>query len=118
MIESLVPGRAEISQYHLTVKSFDSLTDLYNAVLTGEPMDLVDLSGINGKNLTAQGVFEDLTPYVERSEAFGRSDFVDGILDVYTFDDTLVGIPASFTLRTVAGVIQNRVRLYVNENRK
>lgn len=91
------------SQYHLTVKSFDSLTDLYNALLTGEPMDLVDLSGINGKNLAAQGVLENLAPYVEQSEAFVRSDFVDGILDAYTFDDILVGIPASFTLRTVVG---------------
>ena len=91
------------SQYHLTVKSFDSLTDLYNAVLTGEPMDLVDLSGINGKNLAAQGVLENLAPYVEKSEAFVRSDFVDGILDAYTFDEKLIGIPASFTLRTVVG---------------
>lgn len=91
------------SQYHLTVKGYESLTDLYNAVLAKESIDLVDLSGINVQKLAAQGFFEDLAPYVDRSEAFGRSDFVDGIMDVYTFDNKLVGIPASFTLRTVVG---------------
>ena len=91
------------SQYHLTVKDYESLTDLYNAVLAKESIDLADLSGINVQKLAAQGFFEDLAPYVDQSEAFDRSDFVDGIMDVYTFDNKLVGIPASFTLRTVVG---------------
>ena len=55
------------------------------------------------QKLTSQGFFEDLAPYVNQSEAFDRSDFVDGIMDVYTFDNKLVGIPASFNLRTVVG---------------
>ncbi len=91
------------SQYHLTVKGYESLTDLYNAVLAKEPIDLVDLTGVNVQKLASQGFFEDLAPYVDRSEAFDRSDFVDGIMDVYTFDNELMGIPASFTLRTVVG---------------
>lgn len=91
------------SQYHLTVKDYESLTDLYNAVLAKEAIDLVDLSGVNVRKLVSQGFFEDLAPYVDQSEAFGPSDFVDGIMDVYTFDNKLVGIPASFTLRTVVG---------------
>lgn len=93
----------ESDRYHLTVKGFESLTALYNAVLAKDPIDLVDLSGVNMQKLVSQGFFEDLTPYVERSNAFGRSDFVDGILEAYTFGSTLVGIPASFTLRTVVG---------------
>lgn len=91
------------SQYHLTVKSYASLTDLYNAILTKEPMDLIDLSGINVQKLADRELFEDLTPYVDQSEAFDRSDFVDGILDAYTCDGILVGIPAEFTLQTVVG---------------
>ncbi len=90
-------------RYHLTVKSYESLTDLYNAVLTKEPMDLIDLSGINVQRLAARGLLEDLAPYVDQSEKFDRSDFVDGILDVYTCDNTLAGIPAEFMLRTVVG---------------
>ena len=91
------------SRYHLTVKSYKSLTDLYNAILTKEPMDLIDLSGINVQKLADRGLFENLAPYVDQSEVFDRSDFVDGILDVYTYDNTLVGIPAEFMIRTVVG---------------
>lgn len=96
------------NRYHLTVKSYDAMTDLYNAVLAKEPMDLIDLSGVNIQRLINAGLLEDLGPYVDRSEAFGRSDFVDGILEAYSFDGTLVSIPASFYLHTVAG---NRAQL-------
>lgn len=40
-------------------------------------MDLVVLSGVNVQKLTSQGFFENLDSYVEQSETFGRSDFVD-----------------------------------------
>jgi len=90
-------------QYHLTVKNYDSLTELYNALLTKETIDIIDLSGVDVKKLSGQGVFADLTPFLEQSEALEPSDFLDGILKVYTFDGTLVGIPESFTLRTVVG---------------
>ncbi|MCM1410153.1 MAG: extracellular solute-binding protein [Lachnospiraceae bacterium] len=91
------------NRYHLTVQDYESLTDLYNAILTRKPMDLIDLSGINVRKLAARGLLEDLTSYVEQSEAFDRSDFVDGILNVYTCDDILAGIPAEFIIRTVVG---------------
>ncbi|MCM1027091.1 MAG: extracellular solute-binding protein [Roseburia sp.] len=106
------------SRYHLTVKSYESLTDLYNAVLAKKPMDLIDLSGVNVRRLAAQGLLEDLAPYVERSERFGRSDFVDGLLDVYTFDSILAGIPAEFMLQTVVGngaLLENKAGLTLEE---
>lgn len=90
-------------QYHVTVQSYDSMNDLYNAILAGEPVDLISLSNVNVQKMCDQDIFEDLTPYVDQSSAFGRDDFLDGILDTYTFDDTLVSIPATFTLQTVVG---------------
>ena len=90
-------------QYHVDIKNYDSLTNLYNAILTKEPMDIIDLSGVNVESLSRQGIFEDLRPYLEQSESFAPSDFVDGILDTYTIDDALIGIPESFALRTVVG---------------
>lgn len=90
-------------QYHVDIKNYDSLTDLYNAILTKDPMDIIDLSGVNVESLSRQGIFEDLGPYLEQSESFAPSDFVDGILDTYTIDDALIGIPESFALRTVVG---------------
>ncbi len=91
------------SRYHLTVKTYESLTDLYNAILAREPVDLIDLSGLNVERLAKKGFFEDLTPYLERSQRLAPSDFVDGILSAYTIDDTLVGIPQEFMIRTVVG---------------
>ena len=41
--------------------------------------------------------------FLEQSESLAPDDFVEGIPDTYTIDGTLVGIPDSFTLRTVAG---------------
>ena len=90
-------------QYHLTVKNYDSLTELYNALLAKEAIDIIDLSGVDVEKLSKQGVFADLTPYLEQSEVVGPSDFLEGILDTYTFDGTLVGIPEGFTLLTVVG---------------
>ena len=91
------------NQYHITVKNYGSLTGLYNALLTKETIDIINLSGINVENLSRQGIFEDLAPYLDQSETFSRSDFLDGILEAYTFDGILVGIPESFWLRTVVG---------------
>lgn len=90
-------------QYHLDIKNYDSLTNLYQAILTKEAMDLIDLSGVNVESLSRQGIFEDLRPYLEQSESFAAADFVEGILDTYTISGTLVGIPDSFSLLTLAG---------------
>ena len=106
------------SRYHLTVKTYESLTDLYNAILTKDPIDLIDLSGLNIQKLASRGLFEDLAPYVDQSEMFDRSDFVDGILDVYTLSNTLVGIPSAFRLRTVVGngaQLENKTGLTLEE---
>ena len=77
-------------------------------MLKKEPMDLIDLEGLNVQRLAARGLLEDLAPYVDRSEAFGRSDFVDGLLDVYTCGNILAGIPAEYKIYTVVG---NRAQL-------
>lgn len=105
-------------RYHLTVKSYASLTDLYNAILAKQSMDLIDLSGINVQKLAAQGLLEDLAPYVDRSEVFERSDFVDGILDVYNCGNVLIGIPAEFMIRTIVGnsaLLNNKTGLALEE---
>lgn len=106
------------SRYHLTVKNYDSLTELYNAVLIREPVDLIDLSGLNVRRLAAQGFLEDLTPYAEQSEALKASEPVDGILEAYTFDGILTGIPSEFSLRTVVGngaKLENKAGLTLEE---
>ncbi len=106
------------SRYHLSVKAYGSLTELYTAILAKEPVDLIDLSGLNVRELAAKGFFEDLTPYLEQSERLLASDFVEGILDVYTFGDILTGIPREFSIQTVVGdasMLENSAGLTLDE---
>ena len=46
--------------------------------------DILDLSGLNIKQLAAKGVFEDLNGYLEKSEKLSREDFLENILEAYT----------------------------------
>lgn len=95
------------SSYHIMVKKYDSLESLYLALLTGENIDLIDLSsmrrGVNIDNLCRQGVLADLSPYLKQSGRLSKDSFVDGILNAYSYGDRLVGIPDTFALRTLAG---------------
>ena len=90
-------------QYHIDVADYDSLTDLYNAILTKEAVDIINLSGVDVESLSRQGIFEDLMPYLERSQDLAPSDFVEGLLDTYTVNDLLAGIPERFRLETLGG---------------
>ncbi|MCM1090277.1 MAG: extracellular solute-binding protein [Butyrivibrio sp.] len=106
------------ANYHITVKDYASPAELYIAMLTGEAVDIIDLTGVDVRKMAARGIFEDIAPYVERSEAFSRSDFVDGLLEVYTYEDKLVSIPTTFALRTVAGdkaLLSNQAGLSLEE---
>lgn len=90
-------------QYHIDVADYDSLTDLYNAILTKEAVDIINLSGVDVESLSRQGIFEDLMPYLERSQDLAPSDFEEGLLDTYTVNDLLAGIPERFRLETLGG---------------
>ena len=90
-------------QYHIDVADYDSLTDLYNAILTKEAVDIINLSGVDVESLSRQGIFEDLMPYLERAQDLAPSDFVEGLLDTYTVNDLLAGIPERFRLETLGG---------------
>ncbi len=90
-------------QYHIDVADYDSLTDLYNAILTKEAVDIINLSGVDVESLSRQGIFEDLMPYLERFQDLAPSDFVEGLLDTYTVNGLLAGIPERFRLETLGG---------------
>ena len=65
--------------------------------------DLLDLASLNVKAYARNGVFEDLGPWLDKSETLHREDYVENILNNYTYDGKLVSIPASVTLNTLAG---------------
>lgn len=81
----------------------DALAKLNNDITSGSCPDIIDLSGLNVGQLAAKGVFEDLNPYLEGSSNLSKEDFVENVMEAYTYDGVLVSIPASFELQTVMG---------------
>lgn len=82
----------------------DAVTNLTNDILSKKNgPDIMDLSQINEMQMVSKGVFEDLSPYLEKSSVISKEDFIDSILDSYTYDGKLYSIPSSFQLTTVAG---------------
>lgn len=81
----------------------DALTNLNNDITSNNCPDIIDLTALNVQQLAAKGVFEDLTPYLEQSGNLKKEDFIDNVIDAYTYDGVLVSIPANFELQTVMG---------------
>lgn len=102
--------------YHINVKTYmdtlnwtensyqDAITKLNNDIISGSNCpDILDLSQLDVNQLSAKGVFEDLTPYLEKSTVIAKEDFMESIINAYTIDGKLVCIPKSFSLTTIAG---------------
>ena len=106
-------------KYHVTVKEYlntdnwdgndyvslvsDAVTSLNNDITSGNCPDIIDLSGLNFKQLASKGAFEDLNGYLEDSAVLDRSQFLENILEAYSYNGSLISIPASVALQTVAG---------------
>lgn len=102
--------------YRITVKQYldydnwyenayqDALTNLNNDITSsGNCPDVIELDSVNASQLAAKGVFEDLSPYLEQSSALNRSDFMESVLEAYTYDGVLISIPNSIALQTLIG---------------
>lgn len=81
----------------------DALNRLNNDITSNNCPDIIDLSGLNFQQLAAKGVFEDMNGFLEKSSKVSRSDFVENVLNAYTYDGKLISIPYSFQMQTVAG---------------
>lgn len=102
-------------KYHVSIKEYidynnwnenswnDAITSLNNDLTSQNCPDIIDLSGLNIAQLAAKGVFEDLAPYLEKSTVLSREDYLENILEAYTYDGKLVSIPGYFEMQTVIG---------------
>lgn len=103
------------SQYHITVREYydysgdidynDAITTMNNDITSDKCPDILalDAYNMNVEQLASKGVFEDLTPYLDKSESLSRDAFLESILQAYTYDGVLVSIPKNFQLSAVAG---------------
>lgn len=106
----------ENDKYHVNIKTYidsnnwtetswqDGINSLNNDIISGSNCpDILDLSSLNVNQLATKGVFEDLTPYLEKSTILSKDDFLDSVVEAYTMDGKLVCIPKTFSLTTIAG---------------
>lgn len=105
------------SQYHVTIRDYgsqyaDTLRTWDEDAVTALNLDLVSahdcpdllvLANLNVEGYARNGVFEDLGPWLEQSEVLRREDYIENILDNYTYGGQLVSVPHSVTLSTLSG---------------
>lgn len=103
------------NEYHVNIKTYidennwtenswsDGITAMNNDITSGSGPDILDLSNLDVKSLASKGVFEDMTPYLEKSSVLNKDDFFENIINSYTMDGKLIGVPKSFSLSTIVG---------------
>lgn len=82
-----------------------AITNLKNDIVSGTNCpDIIELSQLNDERaLAAKGVFEDLNPYLEKSELVSREDFLESVLEGFSYDGKLLSIPRTFDIQTLVG---------------
>lgn len=103
-------------QYKITVRTYldtnnwsetsyqDAITALNNDILSGDNCpDILELSELNKQQMAAKGVLVDLATFLEKSDKYSKEDFLEPILDRFTYDGVLVTIPATFEMSTIVG---------------
>ena len=80
----------------------DAITALNTSITSSNCPDIIDLSYGNVDSYVSKGLLVDLSSYLEKSSV-KRDDFVESVLQAYTFGDTLVSIPTSFSINTIMG---------------
>lgn len=81
----------------------DAITRMNNDILTGNAPDMFGLSYglLDMEQLAAKGILDDLSPYLDSSTVLSRDDMVESVLDAYTVNGILCGIPSTFSITTM-----------------
>lgn len=114
MQEAVVNFNKKNTEYVIKIKEYidetaewtestyaDALNKFHADMVGGNCPDLIDLSMVNLKNITAKGVLEDLTPYLKSSETANIDDFVPSVLNAYNVDGIQTTVPTYFTIDTL-----------------
>lgn len=100
------------TRYQIVIKNYkedtsvsfdDAKALLYADILSDNPPDIIELTNLDVADLAEKGVFEDLTPYLERSNIVSREDFVESVLNAYFLEGRQVTVPLQFTIHTLLG---------------
>ncbi len=72
-------------------------------IVSSNPPDLIDLTGIEVDKYAVKGTLENLDPYLERSDSLKHEDFLENMIEAYTINGSLVCLPREFYCDTVIG---------------
>ena len=116
MQEAVVNFNKKNTEYVIKIKEYidetaewtestyaDALNKFHADMASGDCPDLIDLSVVNLKNITAKGVLEDITPYLKSSETANIDDFVPSVLNAYNIDGMQATVPIYFMVDTLLG---------------
>lgn len=104
--------------YHISLKYYfdpntgyseESLQDaikVMNAeIISGKGPDVLAVDGysVDVSSLAQRGAIQDLTPYLEKSDKVHKEDYLESVIQAFTYDGVLTCIPTNFDIHTVAG---------------
>ena len=82
----------------------EGMTRLNTDIASGNAPDIMILSAAMPiKSYVSKGVFEDLTPYLEKDEEISQKEYLDNIQEAFRTDGMTYAIVPSFYVTTVAG---------------
>lgn len=101
--------KVELKEYGETVvmtsfrsESRDGMEAMMLELVAGKGPDLI-MENENFNIFAKKGLLEDLDSYLEDSEVLSREDYLESVLQLYTFDDKLTAIPSYVRLSTCYG---------------
>lgn len=118
--EFVVEFNKKSDKYHVIIESYGATGENYdvfgtfndqNGVLTrldatlvsSNSPDMLDLFFLDVGKYAEKGVLEDLFPYLEESPILDKEDFLDNVIEGYTIEGRLIGIPESFIVEALIG---------------
>lgn len=81
----------------------DSEKAFANDIIAGKIPDIIDITSMDINNFMAKGLFEDLSPYIEKDKEINREYFLDGVLDVTSRDGKNYFVVKYFALTGLTG---------------
>ncbi len=97
---------------HITIRQYwnpdtqtqDAIASLNTDLVSAESSpDIIDLSFLNAEALASNGVFADITPFMEQSSVLHRENYPQNLVDGFTYDGIWVCVPGSVTVKTYIG---------------
>ena len=100
---------------HITIKNYTDGGDVYidteealqniniDIISQDKCPDIFNLTDFNVEALAGNGVFEDLNPYFAQSTVVKKEDFLENVVDNYTYNGVLTAVPVTVTLTTLMG---------------